>query len=447
MKFSRDFFLQYSQKYDEKYKGTEDSFVEKELKNWFSKYRYLTRDKFIKLGLWKSRRPRRHYEDSKNTDKFVKNITSLAFKTSDERERIELLLSMNNGIKGVSWPVASVILHFAFPEKYPIMDYRVIWSLGWQQPKNYTFEFWQKYVKKLKNLSKKFNLSLRIIDKALWFYSKEKQKQVACNDEKGQAVKGTSQTISFISKSKIEDELFKKYTDKFVWNFWDFNKKYGGFTDTDIKKIGKKLDLAMGWEHAVISKAQEVRFCFVKTLVAFKIWENNKNSRMLFQYLEWVKYFSFNLYIYKEFLLNLVNVLFPEIYGYVENTIMLEKQMRTREERNSLAEIPVSLRKLFSYLDNSEFKGVLKFRNHLTHKDLLQIIISYSYEDGKYNEKVSKIIKGKRFAQREKVDPMELLKKIQKAYNCFTTSCAYLGKIYSKKLEKWSITKGVIGKK
>lgn len=176
MKFSRKFFLQYSQKYDEKYKGTADERVEKELKKWLLKHRYLTREKFIKLGLWKSKRPQRHYKSSRNTDKFVKKATSFALKTDDERERIESLMGAKGGLKGVSWPVASVILHFAFPERYSIMDYRVIWSLGWNQPRSYNFAFWQRYVRKLKALAKEFNLPLRTVEKALWFYSKENQK-------------------------------------------------------------------------------------------------------------------------------------------------------------------------------------------------------------------------------------------------------------------------------
>jgi len=177
MKHSREFFLHNSQKYNEKYKGTDDERVEKELKSWLSKHKYLTREKFIKLGLWKSKRPQKHYKSSRNTDKFVKKITSFAFETDDERKRIETLLGAKGGIKGVSWPVASVILHFTFPERYPIMDYRVIWSLGWNQPKSYNFEFWQKYGGELKSLGRKFSFSLRTIDKALWFYSKENQKQ------------------------------------------------------------------------------------------------------------------------------------------------------------------------------------------------------------------------------------------------------------------------------
>lgn len=167
--------LCYADRYDEKFNGTEDFFVEKELKDWLLEHKYLNRDKFIKLGLWKSKRPKRHYENSKNTDEFVKSITSLAFNTSNEKEKIESLLSINNGIKGVSWPVASTILHFAFPDLYPIMDFRVIWSLGIEKPKSYDFQFWTEYCNKVRAIAGKFNQSIRTVDKALWEYSKEYQ--------------------------------------------------------------------------------------------------------------------------------------------------------------------------------------------------------------------------------------------------------------------------------
>ena len=56
------------------------------------------------------------------------------------------------------------------------MDFRVIWSLGWKQPKYYNFDFWQKYVNELRKLAKKYKVSLRTLDKGLWYYSKENQK-------------------------------------------------------------------------------------------------------------------------------------------------------------------------------------------------------------------------------------------------------------------------------
>lgn len=66
-------------------------------------------------------------------------------KYMDERVRIESLLGSRRGLKGVGYPVASTILHFAFPSSYAIMDFRVIQSLGWKQPSSYTFDFWQRY--------------------------------------------------------------------------------------------------------------------------------------------------------------------------------------------------------------------------------------------------------------------------------------------------------------
>lgn len=103
----------------------------------------------------------------------MREITRFALKARSEKARIESLMIL----KGVSWPVASVILHFAFPDKYPILDFRAIWSLGWEQQRQYNFDFWQKYVKELKKLAKKYRVSLRKLDKALWEYSKENQKR------------------------------------------------------------------------------------------------------------------------------------------------------------------------------------------------------------------------------------------------------------------------------
>ena len=77
-------------------------------------------------------------------------------------------------LKGVSWAVASVILHFAFPSKYAIWDFRVMESLGWEN--RYDFNSWQKYCKRIREISKKYNLSVRTVEKALWKYSKENQK-------------------------------------------------------------------------------------------------------------------------------------------------------------------------------------------------------------------------------------------------------------------------------
>lgn len=161
---------EYSKKYDANYQNNPDSIIENDLRNWFSKHNYLDKKHFIKLGLWKSKRPKKQYES--NSDELIKEITKFSISSKNEEVKIKSLFVL----RGVSWPVASVILHFANPDMYPIMDFRAIWSLGWNQPNSYTFEFWQKYCNEIRDLSKKLDLSIRTIDKALWQYSKENQR-------------------------------------------------------------------------------------------------------------------------------------------------------------------------------------------------------------------------------------------------------------------------------
>ncbi len=161
--------VEYAEKYNKRVEGSFDEFGEKELKEWFIKNRYLDKKNFIRLGRWKSRRPIKHYQS--NDDSMIKEITRLSLTTKNEEIQIKLLFLL----KGVSWPVASVFLHFAFPDKYSIMDYRAIWSLGWENPKSYNFKFWQRYCNEIRKIANKLALDIRTVDKALWQYSKENQ--------------------------------------------------------------------------------------------------------------------------------------------------------------------------------------------------------------------------------------------------------------------------------
>ena len=102
----------------------------------------------------------------------MKELTAYSLSAKSEQARLWCL----RGISGVSFPLASVILHFAFPERYPILDFRALWSLGWPEPSSYTFEFWNRYCTRIREIANAFNLPLRTIDKALWQYSSEHQK-------------------------------------------------------------------------------------------------------------------------------------------------------------------------------------------------------------------------------------------------------------------------------
>jgi hypothetical protein len=49
-------------------------------------------------------------------------------------------------------------------------------QLGVKVPKKYDFEFWWAYVQFCRQLSKKCVVSMRVLDRALWQYSKEIQR-------------------------------------------------------------------------------------------------------------------------------------------------------------------------------------------------------------------------------------------------------------------------------
>jgi hypothetical protein len=70
-------------------------------------------------------------------------------------------------------PTASVLLHFAMPDRYPILDVRALDSLGVTGRSTYPPAFWLGYLDACRSLAAEHGVSLRTLDKALWQYSKE----------------------------------------------------------------------------------------------------------------------------------------------------------------------------------------------------------------------------------------------------------------------------------
>jgi hypothetical protein len=132
----------------------------------------LDKDMLKRIAHWKSPRSAGHVEN--NSDEYVKEITCFAFEAKEERSRIEMLTVLS----GVEWPTASVILHFLHPDPYPILDFRALWSLNAEVPKQYDFSFWWSYVEACRKLAQQFGVSMRILDQALWAYSKKHQKSL-----------------------------------------------------------------------------------------------------------------------------------------------------------------------------------------------------------------------------------------------------------------------------
>lgn len=130
---------------------------------------YYTWEQFKRVCDWKTRRrPHKHYE--KNTPEQVAVQTYKALNIHDERERIDALIALT----GVRLPTASMLLQLAYPEEYPVIDVRALWSLGYES-KSVDVELWLDYVAFCRELGKQCNLSLRDLDRALFEYSKAHQ--------------------------------------------------------------------------------------------------------------------------------------------------------------------------------------------------------------------------------------------------------------------------------
>ena len=163
LKQVRNLASRYPLEYDER--------VEKLIAPQVRKQKYYTQTQLVEVCRWRTARSASRVKS--NPEDFVRTITQTALTTPDERLRIKALTLL----KGVSWPAASVLLHFGHVEPYPILDAHELWSLGAVAPSEYEFEFWWEYVQFCRELARKARVSMRVLDRALWQYGEEGSKK------------------------------------------------------------------------------------------------------------------------------------------------------------------------------------------------------------------------------------------------------------------------------
>ena len=129
---------------------------------------YYTHEDFIDVCAWKT--PRSRPKVTSNADTAVIEATRRALAATDEGTRMTSLLEL----AGVGAPTASVLLYFAFPDDYPILDVRALESLGVRPRSQYPVSFWLEYLAACRELARRFGVSIRTLDKALWQHSKER---------------------------------------------------------------------------------------------------------------------------------------------------------------------------------------------------------------------------------------------------------------------------------
>lgn len=158
---------QWSARYS--YEGSDTRFMS-EVRRSVRARGYLTPSEFRDICYWKS--PRTQPRCRENTAEDVRVLSQAAFGTRDEALKMDLL----RRLCGVDWPTASTLLHFCDVRPYPILDYRALWSLGYSSPPRYTTPFWLSYVAYVRHLARRNGHSMRVVDRALWQYSKERQR-------------------------------------------------------------------------------------------------------------------------------------------------------------------------------------------------------------------------------------------------------------------------------
>ena len=129
---------------------------------------YLRKGELNTVGKWKS--PRSAGSIENNERLFVKEVTRFALSTRCDRAAIESLTVLD----GFGEPTASVILHFFHWRDYPILDYRALWSASLIKGKKYSYSYalWSEYVEFCREQAADAGVSMRILDRALWQYSK-----------------------------------------------------------------------------------------------------------------------------------------------------------------------------------------------------------------------------------------------------------------------------------
>ena len=153
----------------ERYSYPDEDNVENTIAPLARKRGYLTRAEFIDVCRWKT--PRTQPLVRENPSDLVEAATRAALESRHEDVKIGVLRLL----RGVAWPTASVILHFCDKRPYPVLDVRALWSLGYEKPPAYTLEFWLAYTEFTRKLAQQTGQSMRIVDRALWQYSRESQ--------------------------------------------------------------------------------------------------------------------------------------------------------------------------------------------------------------------------------------------------------------------------------
>lgn len=131
---------------------------------------YWSKAELRSLAKWKWRPGRAARLIDSLEEQEVREITNASFtatKMAGERLRIGALLCL----RGVDFPIASAVLHFAFPTEYPILDVRAMTAVGGST--YYNFERWIEYCDICVAAAQNHNVTMRELDRALFIRGRD----------------------------------------------------------------------------------------------------------------------------------------------------------------------------------------------------------------------------------------------------------------------------------
>lgn len=203
---SHDFFKQWGEVYD-RIETDEDEY-QHILKNTESEIVLLnniSKKNFLNILNWKSPR----LKGKVNLSRFELDY-SPAFieiiRSKSKLDKIKIITSL----RGIAVPAGSTILHFIYPNDFPIMDIRTAEALchfNILKNKARTITNYSKFSDAINELKINYNISLRAIDRALFSYHKIKLNKTA-----PKIIKNINNAKENINKNKYEYKSISKIT-------------------------------------------------------------------------------------------------------------------------------------------------------------------------------------------------------------------------------------------
>jgi len=138
-----------------------------------------------KLYNWKAARSKKYLEKEKNYKLYESAFEEICDLEDEKKIKFYLETKERKKLPGILEPIASTILHFMYPDKFPIKDVRTVETLrdkGLLAGK-VSYNEYRKVISEIhKNCKGEF--SLRQIDRALFTYNEKKESLISVLEEK-----------------------------------------------------------------------------------------------------------------------------------------------------------------------------------------------------------------------------------------------------------------------